>query len=33
MSPDFTEVGLACVPATAGDRYDRYWTLDFGKPR
>lgn len=33
MSPDFTEVGLACVPASAGDRYDRYWTLDFGKPR
>lgn len=33
MSPDFTEVGLACVPASAGDRHDRYWTLDFGKPR
>jgi uncharacterized protein YkwD len=33
MSPDFTEIGLACVPASTGDRYDHYWTLDFGKPR
>jgi uncharacterized protein YkwD len=33
MSPDFSEIGLACTPATRGDRYDNYWTLDFGKRR
>lgn len=32
MNPDFTEVGLACVPGTATSRYATYWTMNLGRP-
>ena len=32
MSPNFTEVGLACIPGAAGSGYNTYWTMDLGTP-
>lgn len=32
MSPNFTEVGLACVPGTSTSTYNTYWTMDLGRP-
>jgi uncharacterized protein YkwD len=29
----YTEVGLACVPGTAGTTHRRYWTMTLGRPR
>jgi uncharacterized protein YkwD len=33
MNPNFTEVGLACVPGTSGSTYSTYWTMDLGRPK
>jgi uncharacterized protein YkwD len=33
MNAGFSEVGVACVPGTAGSTYSTYWTMDLGKPR
>ena len=33
MNPNFTEVGLACVPGTTSSTYNTYWTMDLGRPR
>ena len=33
MNPDFTEVGMACVPGATGSVYNTYWTMDLGRPR
>jgi len=33
MNAGFAEVGVVCVPGTAGDTYSTYWTMDLGKPR
>jgi uncharacterized protein YkwD len=33
MKPDFTEVGVACVPGTASNTYSSYWTMNLGRPR
>ena len=32
MAPNFTEVGLACVPGTSGNTYNTYWTMDLARP-
>lgn len=32
MSPNFTQVGLACVPGTSTSTYNTYWTMDLGRP-
>jgi uncharacterized protein YkwD len=33
MRPEFTEMGVACVPGTSSDTYATYWTMELGKPR
>jgi uncharacterized protein YkwD len=33
MNASFTEVGLACVPGTAGSSYGTYWTMDLAQAR
>ena len=33
MNAGFAEVGVACVPGSAGDTYSNYWTMDLGRPR
>jgi len=33
MNAGFVEVGVACVPGSAGDTYSTYWTMDLGRPR
>lgn len=33
MNPDFSEMGLACVPGSSSTTYSNYWTMDLGKPR
>jgi uncharacterized protein YkwD len=33
MRPEFTEIGVACVPGTATSRYNTYWTMNLGRPR
>lgn len=33
MQPDFTEIGVACVPGTATSTYNTYWTMNLGRPR
>ena len=33
MAPNFTEVGLACVPGTSSSAYNTYWTMDLARPR
>ena len=32
MNPNFSEVGLACVPGASGSAYNTYWTMDLGRP-
>lgn len=32
MNPNYTEVGLACVPGEPGSSYNTYWTMDLGRP-
>lgn len=32
MNPNFTQVGLACIPGAAGSTYNTYWTMDLGRP-
>ena len=33
MNANFTEIGVACVPGTSGDKFSNYWTMDLAKPR
>jgi uncharacterized protein YkwD len=33
MSPNFADVGVACVPGTSGARYPTYWTMNLASPR
>ena len=33
MSPNFTEIGVACVPGTSSTTYSNYWTMDLARPR
>ena len=33
MNPNFTEVGLSVLRGGDGNKYDWYWTMEFGKPR
>ena len=33
MNAAFAEVGVACVPGSAGDTFSSYWTMDLGGPR
>ena len=33
MSPNFRDIGFACVAGTSTSAYRTYWTLDLGKPR
>ena len=33
MNAGFAEVGVVCVPGSAGDTYSTYWTMDLGRPR
>jgi uncharacterized protein YkwD len=33
MNPDYTEVGLVCVPGTTATAYNTYWTMDLARPR
>jgi uncharacterized protein YkwD len=33
MNPDYTQMGLACVPGGSGNTYSTYWTMDLGRPR
>ena len=33
MNAGFAEVGVVCVPGSAGDTYSSYWTMDLGRPR
>jgi uncharacterized protein YkwD len=33
MNPNFSEIGVACVPGTSSDAYSNYWTMDLAKPR
>ncbi|MDH5539732.1 MAG: CAP domain-containing protein [Rhizobacter sp.] len=33
MNPNFTEVGLACVPGASGSQYNTYWTMNLGRPQ
>ena len=32
MNPNFTQVGLVCVPGTTADTYPNYWTMDLATP-
>lgn len=32
MNPAFVDIGVACVPGTAGAAYPTYWTMDLGRP-
>lgn len=32
MKPQFTEMGMACVPGSASTTYTSYWTLNLAKP-
>jgi len=32
MNPDFSEIGVACVPGTSSTTYSNYWTMDLAKP-
>ncbi len=32
MSPNPTEIGVACVDGSAGDTYSTYWTMDLARP-
>jgi uncharacterized protein YkwD len=33
MNPNFTQMGLACVPGGSGNTYSTYWTMDLGRPQ
>ena len=33
MNPNFNQVGLVCVPGTAADTYNTYWTMDLARSR
>ena len=33
MNAGFADVGVVCVPGSAGDTYSTYWTMDLGRPR
>jgi uncharacterized protein YkwD len=33
MNPNFSEIGVACVPGTSSTTYNNYWTMDLAKPR
>lgn len=33
MDPSFNQVGLVCVPGTAANTYDTYWTMDLARSR
>ena len=33
MNPTFNQVGLVCVPGTAANTYNTYWTMDVAKSR
>ena len=33
MNPNFSEVGVSCVPGTTATTYSSYWTMDLAKPR
>ena len=33
MSPNFTEIAVACVQAGGSDPYGKYWTMDLARPR
>jgi len=33
MNAGFVEVGVVCVPGSAGDTFSTYWTMDLGRPR
>ena len=33
MNPNFSEIGVACVPGTSSTTYSNYWTMDLAKPR
>lgn len=33
MNANFNQVGLVCVPGTAADTYNTYWTMDLAKSR
>ncbi|HKX43869.1 MAG TPA: CAP domain-containing protein, partial [Burkholderiaceae bacterium] len=33
MNPNFSEVGVSCVPGTSATVDSSYWTMDLAKPR
>ncbi len=33
MNPNFTQLGIACVPGAAGNPYRTYWTMKLARPR
>jgi uncharacterized protein YkwD len=33
MDPNFNQVGLVCVPGTAANTFNTYWTMDLAKSR
>ena len=33
MNPNFSEIGVACVPGTSGTTYNHDWTMDLARPR
>ena len=33
MNPNFSEIGVACVPGTSSTDYSNYWTMDLARPR
>jgi uncharacterized protein YkwD len=33
MNPNFTQLGIACVPGAAGSPYRTYWTMKLARPR
>lgn len=33
LNPNFTQLGIACVPGTAGNPYRSYWTMKLARPR
>jgi len=33
ITAGFADVGVVCVPGSAGDTYSTYWTMDLGRPR
>jgi len=33
MNANFREIGVACVPGAAGNKFASYWTMDLGRAR